>query len=256
MTTLIRNSLSTASRISSKALLQSKLALQTSQDFSSSLIFRSQLAVRRSLASSHLPRTARTLSYRENYYYPPGPQGRDNVPARYFDTNLAFQPTLIARHFSSSRSLTMSDEDYAAFLNKANKDYSGTAGKASQKKEGISARAHPAIKALGDCFYASESDEPFRDVTFEYGGSALPSEAEFGALIDAEEGDIKKLTPSSWDPNRTYEGVTSAVQKAAGGADIAVFRYTVDSTRIWYYVLGLDESLKSLVGVKVLAIES
>ncbi|KAF3905744.1 hypothetical protein AA313_de0202402 [Arthrobotrys entomopaga] len=150
----------------------------------------------------------------------------------------------------------MSDKDYAAFLNKANKDYSGTAAKTSRNEEGISASAHPAIKALGECVYTSDSDELFKDVTFEYGGSALPSEAEFGALVDADEGDIEKLSPSNWDPNGSYEKVTSAVQEAAGGADVSVYRHTLDSTRIWYYVLGLNESSKSLVGVKVLAIES
>ncbi|EPS44942.1 hypothetical protein H072_960 [Dactylellina haptotyla CBS 200.50] len=151
----------------------------------------------------------------------------------------------------------MSDEDYAAFLNKANKDYSGPSTKPSAEEEGISARAHPAIKALGEVFYSSDADYPFIDVTFpQWGGGGLPDEAQFGKLIEAEEEDVEKLSLDHFDSTGAYRKVIDAVQDAAGGADAAVYRYTQDHVRKWYYVLAQEKSQNQLVGVKVQAIES
>lgn len=81
----------------------------------------------------------------------------------------------------------MSDDGYAAFLNKANKDYSGApAGQSSKGDEGISSSAHPAIKSLGDRFYTSDSDEPFVDVSFEWSKETLPDEGGFLVQETAE----------------------------------------------------------------------
>ncbi|KAK6504852.1 hypothetical protein TWF481_006788 [Arthrobotrys musiformis] len=178
-----------------------------------------------------------------------------NLPVRH-DTNLAFQPTLIARHFSRSRSIKMSDQDYEAFLNKANKDYSGqSAQPAAQKEEVfISATAHEALRALGERFYTSDSDEPFTDVTFGWEGDALPDEAEFGELVGLEV--CEKMPYGEWDLTGSYNDVTSAVQVAAGGSIPEAYRVEEDFTKKWYYVLALDKAKKQLVGVKALAIES
>ncbi|KAK6360357.1 hypothetical protein TWF730_006501 [Orbilia blumenaviensis] len=192
--------------------------------------------------------SAQTHSY--HLYCQPGPI----FPVRH-DTNLAFQPTLIARHFSNSRSIKMSDQDYAAFLNKANRDYSDPSAKAAQEKEAcISATAHQALRALGERWYTSDSDEPFVDVTFGWDGDALPDEAEFGELVGLEVSE--KMPYSEWDVTDSYEDVTSAVKEAASGSVPEVYRVEESGTKKWYYVIALDKAKKQLVGLKALAIES
>ncbi|KAK6500733.1 hypothetical protein TWF506_003497 [Arthrobotrys conoides] len=177
------------------------------------------------------------------------------IPVRH-DTNLAFQPTLIARHFSKSRSIKMSDQDYEAFLNKANKDYSNpSANPAPQKKDVfISATAHEALRAIGERWYTSDSDEPFTDVTFGWEGDALPDEAEFGELVGLEVSE--KMPYEEWDVTGSYDDVTSAIQEAAGGSEPEVYRVEENYTRKWYFVVALDKANKKLVGLKALAIES
>ncbi|KAK6345469.1 hypothetical protein TWF718_007385 [Orbilia javanica] len=201
--------------------------------------------------SPSLPINAQTHSY--HLYCLPGRK----IPVRH-DTNLAFQPTLIARHFSQSRSIKMSSQDYEAFLNKANRDYSNpSANPAPQKEEVfISASAHEALRAIGERWYTSDSDEPFTDVTFGWEGDTLPDEAEFGELVGLDESRVEKMPYGEWDVTGSYEDVTSAIKEAAGGSTPEAYRVEEDHIRKWYYVLALDKGKKQLVGLKALAIES
>ncbi|EWC48709.1 hypothetical protein DRE_00014 [Drechslerella stenobrocha 248] len=150
----------------------------------------------------------------------------------------------------------MSDEDYAAFLQKANKDYAPVSGTGAASGGQISSKAHKAIRALGERFYSSDADEPFVDVTFEWSGSNLPDEAEFETLVDTGSVTAKE-PPRSWDLTDSYKDVISAVQEAAGGgSEAAVYRVEETETRFIYYILALDKSHKQLVGVKALSIET
>jgi len=151
----------------------------------------------------------------------------------------------------------MSDEDYANFLSKANKSYSTPSAKTSSQSQGISTKAHHAIRALGDRVYSTDADEPFTDTTFEWEDNELPSNFQFGELVTESPSDIVKLTTQEWDPNGAYSDVVDAVKQAAGGSsEAAVYRVEGDGARATYYILAHDKSKKELVGVKVLAVES
>ncbi|KAF3922220.1 hypothetical protein ABW21_db0209529 [Orbilia brochopaga] len=156
----------------------------------------------------------------------------------------------------------MSDEDYAAFLQKANKDYSGLSAKeTSSSGEYISSKAHRAIKALGERFYSSDADEPFIDVTFDWAHGQLPDAGrllpEFEKLLISSGEVTERVAPEAWDSTDSYGDVISAVKEAAGGkSEAAVYRVEEDDVRKIYYILALDSTHKQLVGVKVLSIES
>ncbi|KAJ6260282.1 hypothetical protein Dda_4507 [Drechslerella dactyloides] len=152
----------------------------------------------------------------------------------------------------------MSDADYAAFLQKANKDHAGlSTNTASSSGEYISSKAHKAIRALGERFYSSDADEPFIDVAFSWSGDQLPDEAAFEKLITKSGEVTEVVTAQQWDATNSYGDVISAVKEAAGGgSEVTVYRVEEDDVRKIYYVLALDSTHKQLVGVKVLSIES
>lgn len=69
-------------------------------------------------------------------------------------------------------------------------------------------------------------------------------------------GAVEKLSPNDWDVTDSYSDVVSAVKKAGGGSEVAVYRVEVDHTRKLYFVVAINEANSQLVGVKVLAVES
>lgn len=76
-----------------------------------------------------------------------------------------------------------SDEDYMAFLNKANRDVSGggdgPSTSASKEFKAMEAgdQAPQVIRdATKDAFYTSDADEPFKEVSLKYEGDSLPDE--------------------------------------------------------------------------------
>jgi hypothetical protein len=71
----------------------------------------------------------------------------------------------------------MSDEDYEAFLNKANEDVSGTKVQSKSQSIGIKAVNTEVPKALEKVeeIYVSDADEPFEPVALKYQGDSLPS---------------------------------------------------------------------------------
>lgn len=75
-----------------------------------------------------------------------------------------------------------SDEDYAAFLEKANQDPSdGKASAQSGKKPGTKSVDTEVPKALEqvDEYYTSDADEPFEPVSLKWKGDELPSAGMF-----------------------------------------------------------------------------
>jgi hypothetical protein len=71
---------------------------------------------------------------------------------------------------------TMSDEDYEAFLNKANKDVSGSKSQSTSasKVQAVDTEIPASLKKV-DKFYTSDADEPFEPVSLKYSGKSLPS---------------------------------------------------------------------------------
>lgn len=72
-----------------------------------------------------------------------------------------------------------SDADYVAFLKKSQKDYSQPSEEASattSRTSAVAADVHPAVKALGERYYVSDSDEPFEGVSFAWEKETLPNE--------------------------------------------------------------------------------
>ncbi|KAI1747852.1 hypothetical protein F4782DRAFT_519571 [Xylaria castorea] len=163
-----------------------------------------------------------------------------------------------------------SDEDYMAFLDKANQDPNeGQAKPQSKSKEGFKAtddgaQVPAAIqKATKDAFYVSDADEPFVPVclAWDEGGKGLPDEEEFATLIhhpDPSKAEIEIQDPADWDTQGQYEGIIDAVTKAGKGNDVRVYRVAKGGVKVEYWVVTTDGkgSDARLVGAKALAVES
>lgn len=169
-----------------------------------------------------------------------------------------------------------SDQDYAAFLEKANQDTGSsseqvkTSGFANTKAVDT---AVPAALKNVDAFYQSDSDEPFEPVALQYGKKDSIDKSQciyvtfqrslrlthllekFAGLID-HSGDVEEISLKDWNVKNHYANVVDAVKKAGNGkSDVQVFRVAHGSTRCEYYIVTLsDEGV--VVGVKARAVES
>ncbi|KAI1083728.1 hypothetical protein F5B20DRAFT_576656 [Whalleya microplaca] len=163
-----------------------------------------------------------------------------------------------------------SDEDYMAFLDKANKDPNEgyakpqASGKQEFKATDEGAQIPAAIQqATKDAFYISDADEPFVPVylAWDEGGNGLPDEEQFASLIqhpDPSNADIDIQDPADWDPQGQYESIVDAVRKAGKGNDVRVYRVSKGGVKVEYWVVtteGKGANAK-LVGAKALAVES
>ncbi|KAJ4859128.1 hypothetical protein T069G_07395 [Trichoderma breve] len=164
-----------------------------------------------------------------------------------------------------------SDEDYMAFLNKANQDADeGRAAAQSSRGAGQQRTFKTAdegselpksiAEVIRDAFYVSEADEPFKGVSLKWKGEGgLPDEVEFAKLInhwDAENAQIDIMDPVDWDSQGEYGNVIDAVREATKGNDVRVYRVARDLTRAEYFVISRDDEGGRIVGVKALGIES
>ncbi|QYT01431.1 hypothetical protein H0G86_008469 [Trichoderma simmonsii] len=185
-------------------------------------------------------------------------------------------PSLTQRRtLSNTTSRKMaSDEDYMAFLNKANQDADeGRAAQAAQSSRGGAGQQRTfktadegselpksIAEAIRDAFYVSEADEPFKGVSLKWKGEGgLPDEVEFAKLInhwDAENAQIDIMDPVDWDSQGEYGNVIDAVREATKGNDVRVYRVARDLTRAEYFVISRDDEGGRIVGVKALGIES
>ncbi|TDZ23181.1 hypothetical protein Cob_v003864 [Colletotrichum orbiculare MAFF 240422] len=163
----------------------------------------------------------------------------------------------------------MSDDDYAAFLDKANQDPNeGHAQPASNKEFKAQDEGVELPKALQevlrkDKVYISDADEPFVGVSLEWdeGGKGLPDEVEFAQLIqhpDPENAGVDLVDPVDWDGNGDYKDVIEAVRKAGKGNDVRVYVVPKGGVRLEYWLVTTEGKGKGarLVGVKALAVES
>jgi len=112
--------------------------------------------------------------------------------------------------------------------------------------------------------FTSESDEPFEPFTVPYSSSSLPSASEFARAIkhDNGQGVVEELSVGEFDPRNEYEKVIEAVEAAVakngeGKAAVKCFRAdSGKSTKVFYYVVGLDREERRLVGVRAVSVES
>ncbi|KAH8599353.1 hypothetical protein B0O99DRAFT_649936 [Bisporella sp. PMI_857] len=162
-----------------------------------------------------------------------------------------------------------SDEDYAAFLERANQDPGEGFVKsdAATKKKGFELRATdqgevPAVlrsKKVVDAFYVSDSDEPFEPVSLALPSDTktLPDEVAFAKLVDHPEptsAGVEILDIGEWDAHGQYKDVVDATREATEGSDVRVYRVRRDGARVEYWVVGVKDG--RLLGVRTLAIES
>jgi hypothetical protein len=197
------------------------------------------------------------------------------------DTQLSTPPTKGAE----SKDKMASDEDYAAFLDKANADPNeGVAKTRTSNKVALKAVDHgveiPAAltKATEDTFYVSDADEPFEPVCLKLGGKGkgiMPDEGlcsasseqscgltkniavAFAKLVhhpSPEDADVTILDIGEWDPSGQYKDIVDATRAASKGSDVRVYRISAGGSRVEYYLVGIDG--EKLVGVKALAVES
>ncbi|PSS20497.1 hypothetical protein M430DRAFT_50159 [Amorphotheca resinae ATCC 22711] len=158
------------------------------------------------------------------------------------------------------------DEDYAAFLEKANADPSeGISATQSVGRAGLKAvdegEAIPAVlkSAVADAFYVSDADEPFEPVCLNLpeDKGTLPDEATFAKLVEhpqPEEAVVEIMDIGKWDPQGQYKELVDATRKATKGSDVMVYRIERGGSRVEYWLVGVEGG--KLLGVKALAIES
>lgn len=71
-------------------------------------------------------------------------------------------------------------------------------------------------------------------------------------------GGVEELTVKDFDPSGEYAGVVEKVAEAAGNkGEVKCFRVDAGkSTKVLYYVVGLDMEGGRLVGVRAVSVES
>ncbi|KAL2265524.1 hypothetical protein VTJ83DRAFT_6624 [Remersonia thermophila] len=172
-----------------------------------------------------------------------------------------------------------SDQDYLAFLTKANEPLTSTSstsvsaaaeGAVGNKKsfrttqEGVEVpKLLARVCEKPDAVYVSDADEPFEAVALAWDetGKGLPDEVEFAQLIehwDPEHAEVEILDPADWDAHGQYNVIVDAVREAGEGNDVRVYRVVRDRVRVEYFVVTTEGKGKGakLVGVKALAVES
>ncbi|KAI0440723.1 hypothetical protein F4803DRAFT_563616 [Xylaria telfairii] len=179
-------------------------------------------------------------------------------------------PPYRTRNFTTTPAKKMaSDEDYMAFLDKANRDPNEGHAKPQSKSEELKATDDgaqiPAAiqEATKDAFYVSDADEPFVPVclAWDEGGKGLPDEGEFATLIhhpDPSKAEIDIQDPADWDTQGQYGGIIDAVTKAGKGNDVRVYRVAKGGVKVEYWIVTTDGKGADarLVGAKALAVES
>ncbi|CAF9919624.1 MAG: hypothetical protein ALECFALPRED_001240 [Alectoria fallacina] len=150
----------------------------------------------------------------------------------------------------------MSDDAYSSFLDQANQDTG--ASKASTKTKPAATKAVntdvPVTLQKVDQYYTSEADELFEPVSLKWGGKNMPSENEFGKLIE-HKSEVSTLTTKEFDPQGEYKTIMEAVEQSGDGKT-RIYRVEHDRTRVEYYVVGFDREGGRVVGLKAKAVES
>ncbi|KAJ5215475.1 uncharacterized protein N7498_001882 [Penicillium cinerascens] len=223
----------------------------------------SQSPPRRQLSYTTTPSLRELVSAKKTTHFPATPSYQPATPAQ-------------SRTSFSTTSLTMSDDAYSSFLDKANSDLNAgrsQQGSGTARTETVDTNVKvPAPLQSVDAYYISDTDEPFEPVAFKWEGASKgtwPSADQLSSLISPSadlSGAIETLSASSFDPKDQYTSVLHAVRAAAAvegdssadksAVDIKVYRVELSSTKIEYWILALEPSEGRLVGLRAKAVES
>ncbi|KAF2029032.1 hypothetical protein EK21DRAFT_113255 [Setomelanomma holmii] len=148
------------------------------------------------------------------------------------------------------------DDDYAAFLDKANQD-TGDAQQqdaSSKKKKSYGTKsvdiAVPKVLEQVEEYYVSDADEPFEPVALKFDGKEITAD-DLSKLLDGK--NVEEVSPKSFE--KQYKKVIDAV-KEAGNGSVNVFEVEIDKTRTEYYFVSVNAKEGRMVGLKALSVES
>ncbi|PSK36096.1 hypothetical protein B9Z65_5911 [Elsinoe australis] len=149
------------------------------------------------------------------------------------------------------------DEDYSAFLDKANQDTGASKNKKDNKfmeTKAVDTDVPSHLKKL-DATYTSDSDEPFEPVALKHNGADL-NKTNFAKLIGASADSVIPSDIKHFNVKGQYDDVVDAVSKCSDGTHVVkVFQVEHGSTRSEYYLVTIDKD-GNVVGVKAKAVES
>ncbi|KAI4290522.1 MAG: hypothetical protein L6R35_000213 [Caloplaca aegaea] len=145
-----------------------------------------------------------------------------------------------------------SDDTYSSFLDQVNQDTG--ASKVSSESNAATAKVTdtdvPMELQHVDQYYTSEADEPFEPVSLQWNGKNMPSEDLIG-----HGSNVSTMSRSEFDPRSQYKEVLRAVERAGDGKS-RIYRVGLGKTRIEYYVVGIDNENRRVIGLKARAVES
>lgn len=179
-------------------------------------------------------------------------------------TSLASQPAGAEEEVAALAADMASDQDYAAFLDKAGADKA--AGEKKGQEGGLrvetvkGVEVHPALRGVERHTYGSDADEPFEAVSLRapgaHEGRKLGVE-EFRELSGLGGGvEVKSMSVKEFDPKGKYKEVLGKVEEAVGGeGESSVFAAETGGARVEYWVVGVKEG-GTVVGVRAKAVES
>lgn len=159
-----------------------------------------------------------------------------------------------------------SDEDYAAFLEKADADRSGASKPKTQQHytsgrelKAVTHKYVPPMLSKVEATYASEADEPFEAVALARKDSSKGrvTKAEFCSLVGVD--DAEEMTLRRFDPRQQYSSILGAVANEVDGGNegTSVYRVETGGARCEYWVIGRAKRQEDeIVGLRAKAVES
>ena len=154
-----------------------------------------------------------------------------------------------------------SDEDYAAFLDKAASDrqpvQQGQSKVVETAQNKVNTQSlHPALQNVHQHTYVSDADEAFEPISLQRasGKNGAVDKKEVAQFADAKEGDVEEQSMSHFDPRGEYKPVVKQVEDASTGG-VKVWRIEKGGARAEYWILGVSKD-GHVVGARAKAVES
>ncbi|KAL9086653.1 MAG: hypothetical protein Q9159_004062 [Coniocarpon cinnabarinum] len=153
-----------------------------------------------------------------------------------------------------------SDEDYAAFLDKAAADRqpaSTTQAQTSTRQKTVDTQQlHPALQNVHEHVYVSDADEAFEPVSLQRttDKSSAIGKAEIAQLAGVEASGVEELSKQEFDPRNEYDKVWQQVTEASE-ATVKAFKIERSGARSEYWILGVSKD-GHVVGARATAVES
>ena len=211
---------------------------------------------------------------------PPPPRPRPQLQVPYLDfssiywsvsptnpgaslSDVLFGLSIPPRSLDAYDNIMASDEDYAAFLDRAAADRQPQQSTQSKVAQPVESKVnteslHPALQNIHQHTYISDADEAFEPVS-------LTRDASRTGAIDAKEvahiaggkvkeSDVEELSISNFDPRGEYKQVVKQIEGASKG-DVKVWKVERGGARLEYWILGVSGD-GHIVGARAKAVES